>query len=160
MATKASNSKTLNSLGYKEKKISVPMSAKDYDICTPLLQHLLDANKIDSHVYDETTSTVHVSRCKTVAKEKRFGDTYPERVLEVPMSGEDYETCTTGTGLLQQIAFAGVIHAYVYGEETKAAYLYYKVGVEEGSLEGKGEDLQAEEPKIMQRRSERERIMK
>lgn len=89
MATKASHPTTLTSLGCKEKTISVPMSAKDYDICTPLLQQLCHANKIDSHVYDETTSTVHVSRSAKVAKEKRFGDTYPERVLEVPMSGED-----------------------------------------------------------------------
>jgi hypothetical protein len=75
-----------------------------------------------------------------MAKEKRFGDTYPERVLEIPVSGEDYETCTAGTGLLQQIIFAGHIHAYMYGEETKAAYLYYKIKVEEGSFEGKEED--------------------
>lgn len=147
MATKASHSTTLDSLGCKEKTISVPMSAKDYDICAPLLQQLCRANKIDSHVYDETTSNVHVSRSLKVAKEKRFGDTYPERVLEIPMSGEDYETCTTGTGLLQQILFAGWIHAYVYEEGTAAAYLYYKVKVEEGTLKGKEEAVRAEEPK-------------
>ena len=147
MATKASHPTTLTSLGCKEKTISVPMSAKDYDICAPLLQQLCRANKIDSHVYDETTSTVHISRSVKVAKEKRFGDTYPERVLEVPMSGEDYETCTTGTGLLQQILFAGWIHAYVYEEETAAACLYYKVKVEEGSLKGREEAARAEEPK-------------
>jgi len=140
MAIKASHSTALNSLGYKEKKISVPMSAKDYEVCTPLLQQLSHANKIDSHVYDETTSAVHVSRSAKGPKTKRFGDTYPERVLEIPMSGEDYETCTTRTGLLQQILFAGYIHAYMYGEETKAAYLCYKIKVEEGSLEGKEED--------------------
>lgn len=120
------------------------MSAKDYKICTPLLEQLLQTKKIDSHAYDETTSTAHVSRSMKVAKAKRFGDTYPERVLEIPMSGEDYETCTTGTGLLQQILFAGLIHAYMYGEETKAAYLYYKIRVEEGSIEGKEETAQAE----------------
>lgn len=114
MATKASHSTTLNSLGYKEKKISVPMSAKDYETCTTLLQQLCHANKIDSYVYDEATSTVHVSRSTKVTREYRFGDTYPERVLEIPMSGEDYETCTMRTGLLQQILFAGLIYAYIY----------------------------------------------
>ena len=150
MVTKPSHSTTVNSLGHKEKKISVPMSVKDYEICTPLLQQLLHANKIDSHVYDETTSTVHVSRSTKVAKEKRLGDTYPERVLEIPMSGEDYETCTTGTGLLQQILFAGLIHAYMYGEETATAYLYYKIKVKEGSLEGKGGNGRAEDLESVQ----------
>lgn len=144
MATKASHSTTLNSLGYKEMKISVPMSVKDYEVCTPLLQQLLHTKKVDSHAYEKATSTVHVSRSVKVAKEKQFGDTYPERVLEIPMSGEDYQTCTTGTGLLQQILFAGLIHAYMYGEETKAAYLYYKIKVKEGSLEGKEGNSQAE----------------
>jgi hypothetical protein len=32
----------------------------------------------------------------------------------------------------------------MYGEETKAAYLYYKIKVKEGSLEGKEGNLQAE----------------
>ena len=150
MATKASHSTTSNSLGYKEKKISVPMSAKDYEICTPLLQQLSHAGKIDSQVYDNTTSTVYVSRSVKVAKEKKFGDVYPEKVLEIPMSGEDYETCTTGTGLLQQILFAGLIHAYTYAEETKAAYLYYKIRVEEGLLEGKDEGEQEDGLKSVQ----------
>lgn len=150
MATKASHSTTLNSLGYKEKKISVPMSIDDYAICIPLLQQLLHAKKIDSHVYDDTTSTVHVSRTVKFPKEKKFGDVYPEKVLEIPMSGEDYETCTTGTGLLRQISFAGLIHAYTYAEETKAAYLYYKIRVEEGSLEGKDEGEQEDGSKSVQ----------
>ena len=81
------------------------MSVKDYEVCTPLLQQLLHTKKVDSHAYEKATSTVHVSRSVKVAKEKQFGDTYPERVLEIPMSGEDYQTCTTGTGLLQQILF-------------------------------------------------------
>lgn len=119
------------------------MSVKDYEVCTHLLQQLLHTKKVDSHAYDKATSTVHVSRSVKVAKEKQFGDTYPERVLEIPMSGEDYQTCTTGTGLLQQI-FVGLIHAYMYGEETKAAYLYYKIKVKEGSLEGKEGNSQAE----------------
>jgi hypothetical protein len=139
MATKASHSTTVNSLGYKETKISVPMSAEDYRICIPLVQQLLHAKKIDSHIYDETTSTIHVSRSVKAAKEKKFGDVYPEKVLEIPMSGEDYEICTMGTGLLRHLSFAGLIHAYTYAEETKAAYLYYKIRVEEGSLEGKDE---------------------
>lgn len=138
MATKASHSTNINSLGYKEKKISVPMTAKEYETCTPLLQQLLNAKKIDPHVYDETTSTIHVSRYAKAATEKKFGDVYSEIVLEIPMSGEDYQTCTTGTGLLRQIAFAGLINAYTYAEETKAAYLYYKIRVEEGSLKDKG----------------------
>jgi hypothetical protein len=142
MATKASHSTTLNSLGYKEKKISVPMSIDDYAICKGI--------KIDSHVYDDTTSTVHVSRTVKFPKEKKFGDVYPEKVLEIPMSGEDYETCTTGTGLLRQISFAELIHAYTYAEETKAAYLYYKIRVEEGSLEGKDEGEQEDGSKSVQ----------
>jgi len=120
--------------------ISVPMSAEDYKTCTPLLQQLLHAKKPDSHAYDETSSTVHVSRSKEAAKEKRLGDVYLERVLEIPMSGEDYETCTTRTGLLRQICFAGLIHSYTYGEEGAAAYLYYKIRVEDGSLKGKGQN--------------------
>lgn len=150
MATQASQPTALNSSGYKEKELSVPMSAEDYEACTTLLQQLFHAKKIDSHVYDETTSTLYVSRYTKAAKKKRFGDTYSERVLEIPMSGEDYKICTTGTGLLQQIAFAGVIHAYMYGEETKAAYLYYKIKVEEGSLESKGEKAQTEDLKSVQ----------
>jgi hypothetical protein len=142
MATHSSN---INSLGHKETKISVPMSAEDYKICTPLLQQLLHAMRIDSHAYDEITSTVHVSRSKKVANGKRFGDVYLEKVLEIPMSSDDYETCTTGTGLLRQICFTGLIHAFTYAEETAAAYLYYKIKVEEGALKGKGENAQAEE---------------
>ena len=83
MVTKPSHSTTVNSLRYKQKKISVPMSVKDYEICTPLLQQLLHTKEVDSHAYEKATSTVHVSRSVKVAKEKQFGDTYPERVLEV-----------------------------------------------------------------------------
>lgn len=126
------------------------MSAKDYEICTPLLQQLLHAGKVDSHVYEETTSTVHVSRSTKMVKEKRFGDVYLDKVLEVSMSGDDYETCTTGTGLLQQILFAGLIHAYTYEDETAAAYLYYRLKVGEKAFQGDSEDEQAEKPKSVQ----------
>jgi hypothetical protein len=144
MTTNASHATTVNSLGYKEKRISVPMSSKEYEICTPLLHQLSHAGKIDSYAYDETTSTVNVLRSTMVAQKKKFGDVYLERVLEIPMIGEDYETCTTGTDLLRQILYAGLIHSYTYAEETKAAYLYCKFRVEEAALGGKGEDAQAE----------------
>jgi hypothetical protein len=150
MAMKASHSTNINSLGHKEMRISVPMSAEDYQICTPLLQQLLHAKKIDLHLYDEATSTVHMSRSTKVAKEKRFGDVYLEKVLEIPMSGDDYETCTTGTGLLRQICFAGLIHSFTYEDETAAAYLYYKIRVEEGALRGKRENAQVEDLKRIQ----------
>lgn len=126
MPTKASHSKTKNSLGYKETKISVPMSSKEYETCTPLLQQLLHADRIDSHLYDDTTSIVHVLRSSKIA-EKRLEDVYMERVLEIPMNGDDYDICTTGTGLLRQIMFAGLINAFFYQEGT--AYLSYIVRV-------------------------------
>lgn len=146
MSIKASHSKIINSLGYKETNVSVSMSAKGYETCTPLLEQLLHAKRIDSHVYDKTTSTVHSSRSTKVSKEKRLEDVYLEKVLEIPMSGDDYDTCTTGTGLLRQIMFAGLINAFFYEEGT--AYLSYtiRVGPAEGNLlQGSGEDEQAEE---------------
>ena len=114
------------------------MSSKDYEICTPLLEQLLHAKRIDSHVYDETASTVHVLRSAKVAKEKRLEDVYLEKILEIPMSGDDYDVYTTGTGLLRQVMFAGLISAFFYEEGT--AYLSYTARVEEGSLQGSGKD--------------------
>jgi len=142
MATHSTNT---DSFGHQETKVSIPMSSKDHKACANLLQQLRHAKIIDSHAYDETTSTAHLSHSSNVAKEEQPRDLNLERVLAVPMSGDDYEICTIGTGLLRQIAFSELIHAFSYEEETAAATLYYRTRVEEKPVRGIGEEAQVEQ---------------
>jgi len=57
MSTNTTNSKTPESF---ERMISVPMSGDDYDICTPLLRQLANAEVIHAFIYEETISAATI----------------------------------------------------------------------------------------------------
>lgn len=65
----------------------------------------------------------------TTTHTNRFTFDMAETHVMVPMSGEDYDTCTE---LLRQLLCSGAIHSYQYDETTSSAIIYHFAKVEEG----------------------------
>jgi hypothetical protein len=59
---------------------------------------------------------------------KTFVHELTEKHLLVPMSGNDYDTCTE---LLRRLLNSGAIHAYLYDDTTSSAIVYHFAKVEE-----------------------------
>ena len=51
-----------------------------------------------------------------------------ETHVMVPMSGNDYDTCTE---LLRRLLYSGAIHSYQYDDTTSSAIVYHFAKVEE-----------------------------
>lgn len=63
----------------------------------------------------------------TTEPTKTFVHELTESHLMVPMSGDDYDTCTE---LLRRLLYSGAIHAYLYDDTTSSAIIYHFAKVE------------------------------
>ena len=51
-----------------------------------------------------------------------------EKVVVVPMSGDDYDTCTE---LLKRLLYSGAIHAFAYEDTISSATIYHIAKVDD-----------------------------
>ena len=51
-----------------------------------------------------------------------------EKIVVVPMSGDDYDTCTE---LLKRLLYSGAIHAFAYEDTISSATIYHMAKVDE-----------------------------